>query len=602
MTKPNFLYVLVVLFLFFSVPAIAQETEEDPYSDYSYLWDDTKAKEKEAKEKAKEEKKRQKELKKMRKQGLVPENSPQTASDTLKKDRPDYEATLAQDSLQTAPPPQDTISNVSQEPVEVPADTLIEPETEISPINEDPDEIVEENDTYEEEVIKEKKSISGAPVEDFRSGMQESEGGSFNGGFTFTVIDDQYYAGLVLNPEFKIGKVGVGLNVPVLYGLEDKSIRTEIFKDGVGPARLITYIRYGVQKRDPVYVKVGQLNNTMIGFGGLINNYTNTTSFEKRKVGLHYDFNIKGLAGIDGLYSDFSPESLNLLAVRPYIRPLAWTGIPVAKTIEFGATFIKDRDQTALGISDSTYTYSFTKDGIGAFGLDAGLTLLRVPFIQIDLFASYSKLDVSSPALTDVLETSFLANNEPSAMSDGFQNGTGASVGMNFRFHFIADVISTDVRIERLSYSDHYMPQLFDATYEMNKDARLLTLGGAEKMSGIYGSLSGHILQKVRIGGSLMLPDEISETSPATVRVSADIERLADKFTLNASYIKGNLITLEDAFVFDERSLAKIRFVYHLNKFLVAGVDYYWAFTPTADGSYEATKYISPYVGVSIAF
>lgn len=187
-------------------------------------------------------------------------------------------------------------------------------------------------------------------------------------------------------------------------------------------------------------------------------------------------------------------------------------------------------------------------------------------------------------------------------MSDGFQDGTGASVGVNFRFHFIADLLSTDIRIERLNYSDHYLPQFFDATYEINKDAKIYALGAAEKMSGFYGSLTGHILKKVQLGGSLMIPDDITEATPATVRVNADLDRLADKFSFHGSYIKGNLTDLGDTFKFDERSLAKLRVVYHLNKFLAAGFDYYWAFTPTADGGYKATKYVSPYFGLSIQF
>jgi len=320
-------------------------------------------------------------------------------------------------------------------------------------------------------------------------------------------------------------------------------------------------------------------------------------------VGLHYDLNVKGLAGIDGVYSDFSPGSFNLFAIRPYVRPMAWTPIPIVRTFEFGATIVRDKDQSKIVTSDSTSTsYLFTRNGIGAFGLDMGVTLLRVPFIQIDLFATYSKLNVTSEALTDSLESNYATTNEPSIMSDGFENGSGASVGINFRFHFIADILSTDVRIERLNYSDHYLPQFFDATYEINKDAKIYALGGAEKMSGFYGSLTGHILKKVQLGGSLMIPDDVTEATPATVRVNADLDRLADKFSFHGSYIKGNLTDLGDTFKFDERSLAKLRVIYHLNKFLAAGFDYYWAFTPTADGGYKPTKYVSPYFGVSVQF
>lgn len=596
------LFSILTWMLFSSLWATAQETnKDDPYADYSYLWEDSKEKAKEDKRKAKEEAKRQKELEKLRKKGLLPDTTSVTESkvalDSLPSDSTQYAEEVVADSTETKSEP-------VLEEAYIPSDTTITPSVTQDILDDLDRDVEEEEDEEEPKEKKEKKRLEGKPINDFRGGMGgPPSGGSFNGGFTFTQIDGQYFAGMTLSPDFAIGKVGVGLNIPILYGLDDKKIRTEIFEDGVGVARLITYIRYGVQKKDHVYVKVGQLDNTMVGYGGLVNNYTNTTSFEKRKVGLHYDLNWRYLIGIEGLYSDFNPGSANLFAIRPYLRPLGWMSVPIINTLEIGTPIVRDSDQTKIVTSDSTSTtYQFTKDGIGAFGVDMGLTLLRVPFIQIDLFAQYSKLNVSSPALVDSLETNYSVLGEPSTMSDGFSDGSGKSVGLNFRFNFIANLLSTDMRIERLSYTEHYLPQFFDATYEINKDARIYSLGAAEEMSGIYGSLTGHILQKVQLGGSLLLPDNISEETPATVRLNADVDRLADKVSMHASYIKGNLSTLEDAFTFDERSLAKVRFIYHMNKFLAVGMDYYWAFTPSADGGYKATQYISPYFGLSIAF
>ena len=98
-----------------------------------------------------------------------------------------------------------------------------------------------------------------------------------------------------------------------------------------------------------------------------------------------------------------------------------------------------------------------------------------------------------------------------------------------------------------------------------------------------------------------MIPDNLSEETPATVTLNADVDRLFDKFSLHAQYFKGGLSDLNDAFVLDENSLAKVRFVYHLNRFIVAGVDYFYTFTPTEDG-YKTTQYVSPYFGMSIQF
>ncbi|MEM7297324.1 MAG: hypothetical protein AAF391_03560 [Bacteroidota bacterium] len=560
MTRVYFL--LAALLILSTKCVLAQETEsESEYSDYSYLWA----------EDYKKKKKKKKGKKKNTKVDSVQLNTIPLL-DSLKTD------SLRIDLLT----PLDTLKPDSSQ-FQLPEQPLDTAQTIEDPIE---GEVTEKERTKKERV----------PISDFRTPLTGGpQGGSFTGGFTYTTIGDEGFVGMVLSPEFNIGKVGVGLNVPILYGLDSKSIRTEIFKDGVGVARLIRYIRYGVQKQDPVYVKVGQLQGTMIGFGGLVNNYTNSTSYEKRKVGLHYDINYKGFAGIEGMYSDFNPESQNLLVFRPYVRPLAFTNIPVAKTLEFGITFLSDKDQTSIPTSDSTSTsYAFTSDGVKAFGIDMGITVVKVPFIQIDVFGNYSSLNIKNDSL-QLAAQAVLGD-------DSFKTGSGISFGANFRLHFIADVFSTDIRIERLRYTDHYLPQFFDANYEISKDARIFSLVGIEKKSGIYGSLTGHVLQKVKLGGSLLIPDDISETAPAVVQVNADMTRLANKFSVHGSYIKGNLTDLGDAFKFDERSLAKLRFIYHMNKFLATGVDYYWAFTPVGDGSYQATKYVMPYFGVSIEF
>lgn len=552
---------IVGLLLCFQQSFAQENTEtEDPYADYSYLWENTKEKEKAEKKRLKEEQKR---LKAESKAG----------GKTVPSDDPiEVEPVLVEDVVETDYKP-DT-------------DSI---ETDIN-----------DEDLYnskEDVVKKDKQRKTIKPIGgDFRSGMsQESiDGkGSINGGFTLTLIDDQYYAGMTLSPEFKVWKLRVGMNIPVLYGLDDKQFRTEMFKSGVGVARLIRYIGYGTQKEDQVYVRVGELSNVMLGYGGLMNNYTNSTSFEQRKVGLHLDVNYRGIFGIETLYSDFNASSQNLLAFRPYVRPLIVTDIPILRTLEIGYQTISDKDQTALQAN------SFANTGVmKGSGFDMGIRLLAIPFINIDLFASYSRLNYAS-ALSSIYDADTLASTSgPEAEKQSVS--TGASVGMNFRMHFIKDVFSTDVRIERLQYDNFYVPQFFNAIYELNKDERILSLVSTKKQNGIYGSLQGHVLKKIRLGGSLLIPNEISEESPAFVQVNADLDRLADKISLHGTYLKGGLSNLEDAFKLDERSLAKLRFIYHMNKFLAAGLDYYWAFAKTSDGTYEATKYVSPYFGLSI--
>lgn len=597
--------ILVLLLLIWGVQGtlLAQEgtTEEDPFADYSHLWEDKKGKKKKKKDSRKQQEEENSTIER-------PTIDPDTlnVSDSLRNSSIENE--VSEDSQQTEESPQPD----TQEPTEA-EEEKVKKKKKSRPKNSAPLSSQSNNRTEER---SESESNSGnkndiipnasdvLAVDDFRSGLPGFEPSSyFSGGFTYANIGGESFVGLTLSPEFKIGKVGIGLNVPLLYGLDDKSFRSEIFKDGIGVGRLITYVRYGTQKVDPFYIRVGELNNTMIGFGSLVNNYTNSTSYEKRKVGIHFDLNVKGIAGIEGMYSDIDPASLNLLVLRPYVRPLGNTGIPIIRTFELGTTFVSDKDQTSIPVTDEiSASYRYTKPGVSAFGIDMGITLLRVPFIQIDLFASYSKLNVESDVLTADLTDTFTATGAPAQLADGFANGKGISAGMNFRFHFIADILSTDLRIERLNYDEHYLPQFFDGAYEINKDVKILSLGSAESMSGIYGSLTGHILKKIRLGGSLLIPDNVSENAPAVVRLSADLPRIGNKISIHGSYIKGNLADLSDAFKLDENSLAKVRFIYHLNDFLVTGVDYYWAFSRVQDGSYQATKYVAPYFGLNIQF
>lgn len=635
--------VLTILFFFIiSVPALSQEPDE--YSDYSYLWENSKEA---LKAKKKAEKKRLKELKKLKKSGSLPidpapadttqqpienlnvsSDSTSVPQDSLQQETISMTDSLqsqALDSLQqeAAPSTEVAIDTVEQSasPGNIPLreeggleNTSPEESIQVPVEEKAPDEVVEEVTPDEsvidetegveaegDEPIKPKEKGKAAPVNDFRSGMPNSSPSQVNAGLTFTQIDGQNFVGLVLNPEFSIGKVGVGLNVPILYGLDDNKVRTDIFEDGVGPARLITYLRYGVQKRDPVYFRIGQLDGVSIGFGGLVNNYTNSTSLEKRKLGLHLDFNWRGLGGVEAMYSDFDPASQNLLVIRPYARPLATTGIPIVNTFEVGAIFASDKDQTAIASTDSTTSnYALTENGISAFGLDAGLTVWKIPFVQVDAFFTYSQLKLGKGGLSDSLST--LALTDDALILRNYTEGSGWSYGMNFRLNFIADLFHTDIRIERLSYQNHFIPQFFDFNYELNKDGRIFSTLTAEKKSGIYGSLTGHILQKVRLGGSLLIPDNVSAEAPAVIQLNATLDRLANKFSIHALYLKGGLADLSDAFKLDERSIAKVRFAYHMNNWLVVGTDYYWAFTPTADGSIEATEYVSPYIGVSIQF
>jgi len=406
--------------------------------------------------------------------------------------------------------------------------------------------------------------------------------GSIKASFGLTKIGDETYAGLRLQPEFRVWKFGFGFDIPIQFNVDTREFRTEEFQGGVEILRMIRYVSLGKKKDDAIYVRAGDLYGVSLGYGTLINNYSNSPSFEARKFGFNVDLNFKEIVGMEGVYSDI--KGFNLLGVRGYARPLRTTSIPIVRSFEVGYSFVTDKGTNA----DSTAVF-LKQDGIKANAFDAGITFLNTSFIKLVGYGQTSQLKKIE---SDTLDSKFAAD------AITYKKGMGTSAGLSAKMK-IAAAFSLDTRIERLWYEDHYLPQFFDAIYEINKDQKILSLGTAEGQKGIYGNLGMIFFNKFRINGALLLPDQISATSPALVQVGLEASKLADKITISGSYIKGGLQDLGDAFTLDQNSLANFNVVYQIASFLYVGADYKWTFAKLEDGSIEATDYFRPYFGLS---
>ena len=167
----------------------------------------------------------------------------------------------------------------------------------------------------------------------------------FNANLGLTNIDGQNYFGMRVQPEFTIGKLGIGLDIPLLFDMESGQIRTEEFKHGSGILRMIRFLRYGNKKTDPVFIKLGDLTGEKLGYGSLIGNYTNATSFERRKIGLSASILVKKMFGVEVLYSDLNFNgSTKLFGLRPFVKPFGKSEIPIIETMEIGASSVSDYD------------------------------------------------------------------------------------------------------------------------------------------------------------------------------------------------------------------------------------------------------------------
>ena len=167
------------------------------------------------------------------------------------------------------------------------------------------------------------------------------------------------YQNLTLSPDIAFGKFGIGLELTLHYTFTDEA--------GVDPIRVegdwipdpalnqnyldvylpkFKYIRYGF-KGDPLYAKLGSIEDGTLGNGFIMNNYDNTLFLpEQRIFGLAFDldgalfnFPYLGLETFVGNVAHF-----DVLGARLYARPLAGTEIPLLKNLQVGATFAMDTD------------------------------------------------------------------------------------------------------------------------------------------------------------------------------------------------------------------------------------------------------------------
>ena len=154
-------------------------------------------------------------------------------------------------------------------------------------------------------------------------------------------IDNQVYTQIGLMPEFVIGKFGVALDLR-LYIDGDGNIRKEDWDSFDDILEKIYYIRWGL-KGDPFYVRAGAINNYRLGYGILMNHYSNTIEYPTViRTGLQLGVDTGNLI-VDVMLNDFKElghKQGGLFAGR--------IGYRVLGKLELGISTVYDRNQFAV--------------------------------------------------------------------------------------------------------------------------------------------------------------------------------------------------------------------------------------------------------------
>ncbi len=275
---------------------------------------------------------------------------------------------------------------------------------------------------------------------------QEGEGG-FDFGLSIGIGAETFggvtYQTLKLSPDIAIGKFGIGLELTLHYLFTpDLEVRQEDWlptgDDNILDVYLpkFKYLRYGF-KGDPLYAKFGSIEDGLLGNGFIMGGYDNTLFLpEKRIFGLSFDldgalFNFP-YVGIETFVGNLA--QFDVMGFRPFIRPLAFTEVPVIKGLQVGGTVAFDRKPN-LYIGDDSI------DPIILYGADLTLPILTNPGISLTTFA----------------DIAFLHN----TLGPG-NKGKGEMVGFGGR---LIGIINYGAQIRMLG--EDFIPTYFDSAYDL---------------------------------------------------------------------------------------------------------------------------------------
>jgi hypothetical protein len=404
------------------------------------------------------------------------------------------------------------------------------------------------------------------------------------GGIGLTTISSdagtETYFNVHMRPELAFGKLGVGLNVNLLFNSKTGEIRKEDWDKPEAWLQQIRYVRWG-RKFDPLYVKAGTLDAARIGHGTIMNYYSNAASWDNRKFGAAFDMDF-GMFGFESVTSNFARAEL--IAGRAFVRPLKNAlPIPILKNFTVGGTYAQDFNPDAS---------SGTDDQVNVYGFDAELPVFKNSTFGLYLYYDWTQISGYS-GLLDKTKT----------FGSGQFAGIAADVGS------ILGLAEFHAKFERRWLGKEYMPAFFNAFYEVQRYQEGavrktdMLLGVTEETTGWFGEFWGKVLDdRVRLLGMYTFLDDIDNSG--AMHFELDAPELVPVIAMHATYDKVGIDTMGDVFTLDNQSIARAGVGYKINPFMIMYLDYIWTFEETEPGSnvYQPQERFEPKLVLTYRF
>jgi hypothetical protein len=420
------------------------------------------------------------------------------------------------------------------------------------------------------------------------------------GGIGASIFQGKPYLLLNAATQFELWQtLGVGIDGYIRIGSDGK-LRKEDFNSWYDALRWISYIRVGHPGED-LYARIGGLNNITLGHGTIVDNYSNNSSYDDRRVGLIGRMDM-GLFGGEAFTSDVLVNK-SLIAGRGFIRPFQITPVLGSswffQNIEIGATGSFDFDSNAVRIIPNHYPFDTvyhvltsdlkTRDSIVVlkdsakiatplqiYGLDASVMVWKSDNLEGRIYGDY----------VDIVH-----------FNHGFVFGARTS--------FLLDSTTfVDLKLERYLFKNHFLPNYYNSFYERERfNDDIDTLSYISKATRLADTSSGEgngfklgtffdFSSVVQVGITYGHLDNLRRSD--LLQISLTFPHLWWKFFGALNYIRSNIDGPKDYFGFDENTLASARLSFQPFKFLTLNLLARWTFTRDANDHVQTQYIIEP--------
>jgi hypothetical protein len=404
------------------------------------------------------------------------------------------------------------------------------------------------------------------------------------GGLGISWINGEPYYMIGVMPDLQFGPLGVGLDLTLRIDSKTGAIRKVDWSDGAY-RKIIRYLSWG-QKNDPLYAQVGQLPMATLGHGFIMYDYNNSASFDDRRIGAELDVDFTKY-GFEAIYGDF--QTPGVMGGRAYVRPLKFTPLgmlPVIGGFELGATYVTDQNKNSNmfpAIGETVNPDSLVPESKGLmseYGWDAGLPVLHIPFVDVDLYYDYAQI---------------------------LHFGHGNALGILGTFHSLG-IVTASAKLEHLWIGDEFIPEYFDQFYELDRYnpgnfpgyvSKAEQLDSVKESSGWFGQITIAVLGKFQIIGDYRGIDH--DPQGGLLHLETQFPNVIPILTFSAGYDRHTNNTIGDVFKLDPRSLLYAFLGYKPYPFMTVGLNYYWTFVPE-NGTYQVQKRIEPRVMFNFSF